>query len=82
MKQNFGFCYHADPCYALSFTDKYNKSLLYWKKQISPPKMRGRPKIHRDGCEVHRLKCLLSHHVKAGNVTRIMEIEEALEGCQ
>lgn len=81
-KQNFGFCYHADPCYVQAFTDRYNRSLMHWRQQLIPPKKRGRPRRFTDPIKAQRLRCLLAYHKRTGNEDRVQELQAMLKAME
>ena len=77
--------FHVE-CYILWVTDNFNRRWNDWKMGVEPRKKRrkrGRKFIYSNreqAATVNRLKSLISYHKRAGNETRVSEIELLLGG--
>lgn len=73
-----GLFFHVT-CYCDWYKEKIFRKYEGWKATLTEPKKRGRPKIYKDGKEVHRVKVLLYYHKKAGNDDRVQELQAKLD---
>jgi hypothetical protein len=69
----YSFSYHYE-CYIEYFTERIRQDAMYYMGQLIPPKRLGRPRVYKNGKNIHKLKALRRYHEKAGNMDRVREL--------